>query len=509
LPKLSALTAPPKSVRPLAGLGKPVALRLPAARQATAPVSPGRQKSEQRRSPPRQGSAALTTLAGFDHADNVLDIPAERNQKHIMKTLIPALLLTVLCGCGAGYTFVPYIGQQQNWTTQPGAYAKVVNKATLYAPGQFPDRPYILIGSVATDSEGNVAKAVHDQHADAALIFSDRKSPNGAIAIGNDKFAWAIPLTKSEVQAGLIKYTNATQLKSDADAYCNRGYAKQSQGDLQGAIADYSKAIELKPDFALAYIARGNAKQSQGDFQGAIADSTKAIELKPDLPLAYMARGYAKQSQGDLQGAIAESTKAVELKPDLAEAYISLGFFKAAKGDLNGGIADCTKGIALKPSLAEAYIQRGFIRYVSHDFTDALIDFHKALELGSSDDYARLWLWLIRARLGETQGATTELQTYLAGRANGKPNDWPSKIGLYLAGQVPEPDLLAAAKNANQNKEAGQLCEAYFYAGSKNLFAGDKEVAKEYFHKSIATDQKGYTEYISAVAELRSLETQK
>ncbi len=317
----------------------------------------------------------------------------------------------------------------------------MVNKATLYAPGQFPDRPYILIGSVATDSEGNVAKAVHDQHADAALIFSDRKSPNGAIAIGNDKFAWAIPLTKSEVQAGLIKYTNATQLKSDADAYCNRGYAKQSQGDLQGAIA--------------------------------------------------------------------ESTKAIELKPDLAEAYISLGFFKAAKGDLNGAIADCTKGIALKPNLPEAYIQRGFIRYVSHDFTDALIDFHKALELGSSDDYARLWLWLIRARLGETQAATTELQTYLAGRANGKLNDWPSKIGLYLAGQVPEPDLLAAAKNANQNKEAGQLCEAYFYAGSKNLFAGDKEVAKEYFHKSIATDQKGYTEYISAAAELRSLETQK
>ena len=347
----------------------------------------------------------------------------------------------------------------------------MVNKATLYAPGQFPDRPYILIGSVATDSEGNVAKAVHDQHADAALIFSDRKSPNGAIAIGNDKFAWAIPLTKSEVQAGLIKYTNATQLKSDADAY----------------------------------IARGNAKQSQGDFQGAIADSTKAIKLKPDLPLAYIARGYAKQSQGDLQGAIAESTKAIELKPDLAEAYISLGFFKAAKGDLNGAIADCTKGIALKPNLPEAYIQRGFIRYVSHDFTDALIDFHKALELGSSDDYARLWLWLIRARLGETQAATTELQTYLAGRANGKLNDWPSKIGLYLAGQVPEPDLLAAAKNANQNKEAGQLCEAYFYAGSKNLFAGDKEVAKEYFHKSIATDQKGYTEYISAAAEIAKI----
>ena len=445
----------------------------------------------------------------FDHAENLLDIPAERNQKHLMKTLIPAILLTVLCGCGVGYTFMPYVGQQQNWTTQPGAYVKVVNKATLFPPGQFPDRPYILIGSVATDSEGNVAKAVHDQHADAALIFSDRKSPNGAVAIGNAKFAWAIPLTKSEVNAGLIKYTNATQLKLDADAYCNRGHAKETQGDLDGAIADYSKAIELKPDFALAYIARGYVEQRQGDLQGAIADSAKAIELKPDFALAYIARGYAKQSQGDLQGAIADSTKAIALKPDLAEAYISLGFFEAAKGDLNDAIADCTKGIALKPNLAEAYIQRGSIRYVSHDFTDALIDIQKALELGSSDDYAPLWLWLIRARLGKKEAATTDLQAYLAAPANHTRQPWPSMIGLFLAGQVSETDLLAAAKNPNMNKEAGQLCEAYFYAGSKKLFAGDKEVAKDYFQKSIATNQKGYTEYISAVAELTSLETQK
>jgi hypothetical protein len=46
LAETSALTAPPKSVQPLAGPGKPLALCLPATHQATAPVSPGRQKSE-------------------------------------------------------------------------------------------------------------------------------------------------------------------------------------------------------------------------------------------------------------------------------------------------------------------------------------------------------------------------------------------------------------------------------------------------------------------------------
>jgi hypothetical protein len=59
LAETSALTAPPKSVRPLAGPGKPRALRLPTTHQATAPVSPGRQKSEQHGPPAPARASSL------------------------------------------------------------------------------------------------------------------------------------------------------------------------------------------------------------------------------------------------------------------------------------------------------------------------------------------------------------------------------------------------------------------------------------------------------------------
>ena len=113
-----------------------------------------------------------------------------------------------------------------------------------------------------------------------------------------------------------------------------------------------------------------------------------------------------------------------------------------------------------------------------------------------------------RAGLGEADTATTELQKYLSGRANGKTEDWVAKIGQYLAGQLAEREFLAAAKNADPKKEAGQLCEAYFYAGSKRLLAGDKAAAADYFQKSIATDMKDYYEYASAAAELKFLKGQ-
>jgi lipoprotein NlpI len=129
--------------------------------------------------------------------------------------------------------------------------------------------------------------------------------------------------------------------------------------------------------------------------------------------------------------------------------------------------------------------------------------------LDPSNDYARFRLCLTRAWLGQALAATTELQIYLAGPANGQPDRWPSKIGLFLSGQLAEPGFLAAAKNADQPAEARQLCQAYFYAGSKHLLAGDKSAAVDYFQKSIAANETACLEYASAVAGLKSLQAQK
>jgi hypothetical protein len=120
--------------------------------------------------------------------------------------MLPILLLLGLCGCGPGYDFSPYIGQQENWQTQSGGYVKVVNNATIYPPGQFPNRPYIIIGSVSTDSQDNVAKAVHDQHADAALLYQDTKYRTGTVAVAGPGVFWNVPLTGSHVSAQLIRF---------------------------------------------------------------------------------------------------------------------------------------------------------------------------------------------------------------------------------------------------------------------------------------------------------------
>ena len=79
------------------------------------------------------------------------------------------------------------------------------------------------------------------------------------------------------------------------------------------AIADYDRAIELKPDYAEAYNNRGIANRILECHSEAIADYNRAIELKPDFAEAYNNRGVAYDSLGDKEKARRDFLKAKEL----------------------------------------------------------------------------------------------------------------------------------------------------------------------------------------------------
>ena len=117
----------------------------------------------------------------------------------------------------------------------------------------------------------------------------------------------------------------ARQKRREAAIHNDCGAAYGQKGDYDRAIEEYTKAIELNPDLAIAYINRGDAYQCRRLFDRAVADFTKAIELKPDFDAAYANRGVAYQCEGDFDRAITNFTKAIELKPDFAIAYFNRG----------------------------------------------------------------------------------------------------------------------------------------------------------------------------------------
>jgi len=73
-------------------------------------------------------------------------------------------------------------------------------------------------------------------------------------------------------------YSKNTQ-RDDSETYFSRGCENKNNGDLTAAIENFTKAIELDPDYGLAYKARADAYKKRGDHDLAIADLAQHMKL--------------------------------------------------------------------------------------------------------------------------------------------------------------------------------------------------------------------------------------
>lgn len=103
-------------------------------------------------------------------------------------------------------------------------------------------------------------------------------------------------------------------------ALTNRGTAYANKKMTSEALADLSRAVELKPDYTAAYYNRARILAMQNKHAEAIADLTKAIDLsKAGKPQAryYKNRGLSYGALNKLEEAKADFKKAKELDPSI------------------------------------------------------------------------------------------------------------------------------------------------------------------------------------------------
>ena len=143
--------------------------------------------------------------------------------------------------------------------------------------------------------------------------------------------------------AGLF-FVASSAFGDDATNYLNSGVLKLNKGDLDGALADFNKAIELNPKYPNPYDGRGNVESIKSDWNGALTDFNKAIELDPNDVYAYNERGLVKsQKEDNFNGALADINKAIELNPNYGQAYDYRGRIETVQGNQDRALADFNK----------------------------------------------------------------------------------------------------------------------------------------------------------------------
>lgn len=149
--------------------------------------------------------------------------------------------------------------------------------------------------------------------------------------------------------------TAVCQAPQAASDYWDRGRARYEGGDVDGAIADFDRAIRLDPRFSAAYATRAAARRRKGDLDGALADCVRSVELNPEEPVAYNTCGNVRTDRGDLAGALADFTTSIELDPHSAVGYYNRAMVYKRLGEYRRAAADYEAAIKLDPELSWAY----------------------------------------------------------------------------------------------------------------------------------------------------------
>lgn len=106
-----------------------------------------------------------------------------------------------------------------------------------------------------------------------------------------------------------------------AHAYNSRGYEYDDRKDYKQAIADYTKAIELNPNYAEAYNNRANAYCDEGDYRKALEDYNKALYINHDYSVAYCNRANVFINLEMYDEAQRDHEKAISFNPISDNAY--------------------------------------------------------------------------------------------------------------------------------------------------------------------------------------------
>ena len=110
--------------------------------------------------------------------------------------------------------------------------------------------------------------------------------------------------------------------------------------NLQAALADFDRVLELDPTSSVTYFNRALVRTETGDYNRALEDYDQVAAYSPGNVIVYYNRAGLRFRLGELQGALEDYDRAIELYPDFANAYLGRASVKYLLRDSEGAERD-------------------------------------------------------------------------------------------------------------------------------------------------------------------------
>ncbi len=116
---------------------------------------------------------------------------------------------------------------------------------------------------------------------------------------------------------GLLSCANK---EKEAEKHFRQGFTYQNQGDLDKALEEYEKAVQLNPGNTRAYTNAGAIHLRREEYDRAIQQFKKVIELSQWDTKAHYNLGYAYLKKGEVEKAQKEVEFLKSLRSELGDA---------------------------------------------------------------------------------------------------------------------------------------------------------------------------------------------
>jgi len=167
------------------------------------------------------------------------------------------------------------------------------------------------------------------------------------------------------------------------------------------AIADYTSAISLDPNYADAYYNQGISYLQLRDATKARDDYRRYHELdSTDINAPWMAEWAGMSKERIDRDLVTRLEKIAKIDPEEYVSYVCRGVALGLCGKLKQGLDELAQAIPLDPEEWDAYFWQGMLRAYyyrepSHDKT-TMESFRKALEVGLPPVLLTPLYWLER-----------------------------------------------------------------------------------------------------------------
>ena len=291
----------------------------------------------------------------------------------------------------------------------------------------------------------------------------------------------ANPTTKAEIQAevraavkGGTKNVDAHQHYLQGRFYTHR-HSEKSTGE---ALAEYQRAVELDPSFALAWAGLSETHlwycsfltQGLADFDAHLAKAReaagRALAIEPNLPEALRVRAETQLNfDFDWKGAGETLRGALALAPADPALLIDAGTLAAAKGDMTHGIALYRQAVTVDPVNPRALAFLAGTLVSAGQLADAQVEYARLLELSPASPNAHAGLGGALLLQGKFEEAVTA--------ANDDAAEWARLTVVAMARwsqkRIPESDAaLARLIESSADTAAYQIADVYAYRGEKD-----------------------------------------